>query len=92
MSIIIFEINYLDLFIFRKYHLKMEIKNIITAIHTVYKSDQKIADLISTESDRINQCVVYKWRTGANKNASKNSRYIRALELYKKLKRYKKIK
>lgn len=70
----------------------MEIKQIITAIHTVYKSDQKIADLISTESDKINQCVVYNWRVGTFKNCLKNSRYIRALELYKKLKRYKKIK
>lgn len=62
----------------------MEIKTLLQNIKDTGLTDQQIADLLSTDDDKINQCVVYTWRVGKRDNEKFINRYNRIKELHKK--------
>lgn len=63
----------------------------IVKIREAGLTDAKIAELLSTPTDSINQSVVCSWKNGVHL-VTTYDRHIRVIELYKKLKRQRKIK
>lgn len=70
----------------------MKIKKILQDIKNTGMTYQEIADALSTDTDKINQCVIFKWHEGVEINQILIDRVDRAKELHKSLKRQKKIK
>ena len=62
------------------------ISDMIQKINSVVKSDQKIADMLSKDGEKIAQSVVCSWKNEIHKTTSAE-RYFKVLSLYKKLNR-----
>jgi len=65
----------------------MEIKQLLKEIKSTGIKDQELADKLSVDGDSINQCIIYKWRSGSPENERLVKRYNRIKDLHRKLRR-----
>ena len=69
----------------------MKIEKILDDVKKTGMTYQEIAIALSTETDKINPCVIYKWHEGVAANQILIDRVDRVREFHKKLRRQKKI-
>lgn len=73
--------------------LAMELKQLLKDIKSTGITDQALADMLSIDGDKVNQCLIYKWREdGVMQNELMIKRYKKLVEIHKSFKRRKKIK
>lgn len=71
----------------------MELKQLLKDIKSTGITDQALADMLSIDGDKVNQCLIYKWREdGVLQNELMIKRYKKLVEIHKSFKRRKKIK